>query len=730
MNDQGIDLFANTNPRPPLRSVYSGEKPYTHQAVLGDTYTIDANTIADLRLSYTRQTLTNVSDTYNNTDMSKFGPAYAAMAPYMTFHSQPNIQTSGNNALYLVVPEGAVQLDKYNTYAINGSLTKLVGRHAMKYGFEARLSQFNSVANNPQYAGLATYNNNLVGDELAALEMGAFTQDQIFTVIPTTAFNYSYGFYGTDTWKVTNTLTVNIGVRWELPGGMAEKKDRTTVLLPNTIDPGTGYRGTEAIVNSSLWPSRSVEPVRHNLFSPRFSFAQRLGNASVVRGGYGLVYLSPDLSGGVLPAYGSQATSVATTSINPAGQKPIYFESNPFPNGIVQPSGRSTPTVTPKLLGQIVWGAVPNSNYPYIQQFNLAVSRQWKGGWMTELAGVGVKGTHLPINAQNGTPPTSLFGLNQIPDGSWDPASGLALAGPNTGTLITKTAPCAAYGGNTVSVGQCLKPYPQYQDFQDWTHNSGNSNYRALYATVQKRFGAGGTINANYVWFKSIDDVLGYQDWYNRLSARSVSNFDVPQRAVISYVLDLPFGKGQRYAHFSNGVADAMVSGWSVNGITTFQSGGPLAFTVNGGNALSQNFAAGTIRANLAAGCNLRTSGSRWDKYIAGLNGNTTSGYFNSSCVSAPANSALTNASFQFGNAPRNYTALRGMGIQNFDFSVLKSTSIKEKAELQFRIEAFNLMNRTQFSNPNTAVGNKNFDKITAQANNPRLLQASLRFKF
>ena len=726
MNDQGIDLFAHTTPRPSLRSVYSGEKPYTHQAVLGDTYTINANTIADLRLSYGRQTLTNVSDTYNSADLSQFGPAYVAMAPFMTFHSQPNIATSGNNALYLVVPEGAVQLDKYNTYAINGSLTRITGKHALKFGLEARLSQFNSVANNPQYAGLATFNNNIVGDELAALEMGIFTQDQIFTVIPTTAFNYSYGFYGTDTWKVTNNLTVNIGVRWELPGAMAEKKDRTTVLLPNTIDPATGYRGTEAIVNSTLWPSRSVEPVRHNLFSPRFSFAERIGNASVVRGGYGLVYLSPDLSGGVLPAYGSQANSVATTSINTAGQKPAFLESNPFPTGIIQPAGRKGATVTPNLLGQIVWGAVPSNNYPYIQQFNLAVSRQWKGGWMTEVAGVGTKGTHLPINAQNGTPPTSLFGLNEIPNGSYDPTTGLALTGPSAGKSLTTKTSCAAYpqGGNNVLVGQCLKPYPQYQDFQDWTHNTGNSTYRALYATLQKRFGSGGTINANYVWFKSIDDVLGYQDWYNRQSARSVSNWDVPQRAVISYVLDLPFGKNQKFAHFSNGVADAMVSGWTVNGISTFQSGAPLAFTVNGGNSLSQNFAAGTIRANLAPGCNLRTSGSRWDKYIAGLNASTlNNGYFNASCVTAP-------GSFQFGNAPRNYTALRGMGIENYDFSVLKSTPIKEKAEMQFRIEAFNLMNRTQFSNPSTAVGNKNFDKITAQANNPRLLQASLRIKF
>ena len=751
-NDIAQNAFKQITPAPPLDSTYGGTHLFSHQAILGDTYTFNPTTIADVRVSYTRQTLDNYNaPTYNSTNEAQFGPAYAAMAPNMTFKSMPVINTAGgNDNLYGVTAHGAVQIDKYDLYTINGSLTKIVGSHSLKFGGEARLGQFNSVANYPEYAGYSAFNatNTGVGDDVAALLLGYFGTDTISTVIPTTSFNYSFGFYGTDTWQVNRNLTLNLGVRYELPGGMEEKHDRSSVLLPTAVDPSTGLTGMVGLVSSPLHPSRAIEPIHYDFFSPRVSFAQRLGDKSVVRGGYGLVYLPPDLSGGVLPQYASPFVATLTTSTNTAaslaaaGPNPnsvIPRESNPFPNGFLQPVGRSNPDLTKNLIGSTLTGAVPSTKYPYVQQFNLAASRQWKGGWLTELAGVVVKGTKLPVNANNGTPPSSAFEMNQLPDGDYDPSTGLITVGPDMGKLITAkasapSAACAAYAAatnTTATAGQCLRPFPAFADVQDWSHFTASSTYDALYATLQKRFGAGGTLNANYVWFKSLDDVSGYQDWYNLRSARGLSTFDIPQRAVISYVLDLPFGKGQRWAHF-NGVGGALVSGWAVNGITSFQSGGPLGFSTNGGNKLSQSnllwlfnsaeTTASSIRANLVPGCQLKQSGSVWSKYIAGLSRSSTA-YFNSSCVSAA-------APYAFGNAPKLSGDLRGQGVDNFDFSVVKGTTIKEKADVQFRIEAFNLFNRMQFGSPSTAVGNKNYNVITSQANNPRLFQASLRVKF
>lgn len=741
VDDVGQNPMAHTTAT--LPSQFAGTHVHSMDAVLGDTYTVNSSTVADLRLSYLRQVFRNLASTYNSTDESQFGSAYATLAGQETFHSIPNINFGGPgntyNNIQFIIPQGAVQLEQSNVYALNLNLTKIVGTHSLKFGGEGRLSERDSVGNNPDYGGWGFFTAGLpffsIGDEIAALEMGVFMFNNINTVTPATTFNYSYGLYGTDTWRANRNLTLTFGLRYELPGGMEEKKDRATVLLPGTVDPALGYGPTLALVNSALYSSRSMEPERHDLFSPRFSFAQRLGDSTVVRGGADLIFLSPDLSGGV-QAFNSPINGAQTQSNNltPAGP---FYENNPFPHGIITPIGRKYATFGTYLastatspLGaispasQVLQGPVPNGRYPSIMQYNLSISHQWHGGWTTEAAAVGAQGTHLPIAAANGTPDNSAFGLDQIPTGSYD-GNGNATVGPYTGTPLSTSKPCAALGGANVSVGQCLRPFPGYKDVQDLTHNTGSSTYDALYLTVQKRFGSGGTINANYTWFKSIDDVgtasnnnppATWQDFYNQQGNRSLSAFDVDQRLNISYVLDLPFGKGKRWANY-DGFGGGLVSGWALNGITTLQAGAPLAF-VTGGNSLSSNYGSGIIRPNLVAGCNLKTSGSSFQRF-------QSNNWFNKSCLVAPAD-------FHFGNAPVRTGAVRAMGQDNFDLSLVKSTQVWETVNAQFRFEVFNLFNHAQINTPGLQLGSSNFDVVTGTlaANNPRLIQLALRIKF
>jgi hypothetical protein len=185
-----------------------------------------------------------------------------------------------------------------------------------------------------------------------------------------------------------------------------------------------------------------------------------------------------------------------------------------------------------------------------------------------------------------------------------------------------------------------------------------------------------------------------------------------PTRVVANYVYDLPLGKGQRFFDNSNSVANAIVSGWTVNGIATFQSGYPIALT-SLANGLAQ-FNAGTIRPNAVAGCSDNISGSAQSR----LNE-----WFNTACFTQPGN-------YSFGNEARNDPTLKAAGIANYDFAVNRKFPIRERINLNFRAEFFNLFNRVQFAPPATQVGGANYGVVTAVANQPRLIQMALRPTF
>jgi len=253
----------------------------------------------------------------------------------------------------------------------------------------------------------------------------------------------------------------------------------------------------------------------------------------------------------------------------------------------------------------------------------------------------------------------------------------------------------------------------------------GNSIYNSLQMKAEKRFASGGTLLASYTFSKVIANVEtltswldagtgvgGVQDWTNLAAERSLSSFDSRQRLVLSYVLDLPIGKGKKLLPGVKGPANKLVSGWGINGTTTFQEGFPLGFTATP-NVTGFNTG---LRPNVTPGCNEQKSGSAQSR----LNG-----WFNTSCFSVP-------ASYTFGNISRTDPRLRSAGINNFNFAVFKRTAINERFKLEFRAESFNLFNRVQFGAPNTTVNatSTTFGVVSAQANSPRLIQLALRLSY
>jgi hypothetical protein len=203
------------------------------------------------------------------------------------------------------------------------------------------------------------------------------------------------------------------------------------------------------------------------------------------------------------------------------------------------------------------------------------------------------------------------------------------------------------------------------------------------------------------------------QNWNDLAGEQSLSADDVPQRMVISYVQNLPFGHGQRFLSGAHGVVGKLISGWGADGITTFQRGYPLKFGTNLNETGSYG---GGSRPDVVPGCKVALSGSAEARLGE---------WFNTSCFTQP-------TPFTFGNESRVDPILRMQGINNFDVALFKTTNFGpgERMGLQFRAEFFNFFNTPQFGPPGETYGTSGFGIVSSQVNNPRLVQFALRFMF
>jgi hypothetical protein len=730
---------------------------FTTQAVVGDTITLNPTTVLDVRLNFVRQYAPNLAEA-TNLNESQFGTNFATLGAQMDVHLMPAWNASGGTYnLYNMGNYPNDGITWYNTYGFSASLTKILGSHSLKIGAEAREMDQSSVSFNGGGSGSFNYNNSAwMKDEWANFLLGYSTSGTFKSAIETAAYMYYQGYYLTDTWNATRSLTINAGLRYELPGAVAERQNRAAVLLPNATEPTTGILGTEAMVASSLYAGRTTLNPVHNLFAPNIGFAYRASSSTVLRGGYGISYLPNDISGGWNPN-GAYVNGASATWSNSTGSAPVQFQTNLATviagGGVPASPGRyatasSQPTLfmtggvpfLPALvsktsfLNKSITGAVPYQPYPWTQHWNAALSHQFKGNTMVEVSYSGLKGINLPEQGNHN--------LNELADSN--DAQGAALA--------VKSA-CAAANGLTVALGQCLRQYPYYNNVSDSLGYFAIENYSAFMVKVEKRMGANGVISGNYTHAKNQGDTDtqasyleskattqggsgngGIQDWNNLGGEYSLISYDVTNRMVLSYVLKLPFGKGQKYANSLNGIANTVASGWSLNGITTFQSGFPVFLASANGGQLG-NYGGGTMRPMMVPGCSPKIGGSGLARVKAGA-------WFNTSCFSAVNQSTLSNGTpspfagtnyyngYQFGNEPRVDPTLRSDGQKNFDMAIGKSTPIFEKASLAFKVEFFNIMNRVQFAPPGPSVNGGGYGAVSYQVNKPRQLQMSMRVNF
>ncbi len=694
----------------------------TNQAVLADTHSFSPSLIGDLRLSYLRFSYDRSSLT-NGYDLTQLGWP-SSLNNQVIFRVAPIPLVTGYNGVFSTSGTGSTIIARNDVYSVAPSLTKIWGKHTWKFGGEFRRNTHNYYQqNNPSgsfnFDALMTSVNPFAaagtGNGFASFLLGYGTGGGVTNNALVAGQQLYRAYYAGDQWQITPRLTLNLGLRFEQMGPWSERYDRMIVLLPGVTNDlaakaGLNVKGKIGLVNSPDSPSRNNTKLG-NLWSPRVGLAWRLTNKTVVRTGYGIFWVGNDVAFNFAPNIdASNAYTTPFLGTTDGSTTPKDVLSNPFPTGLIPPPGHS-PNIQQLLLGQGISAAVYNEAHAYAQQWDFDLQRELPGGMALSLAYAGSKGTHLPgPNQQLDQLPTEFLSLgSKLQQQVTNPFFGQV----QLGTLAQPT----------VAYGQLLRPYPQYNGYSMVSPPNRNSMYHSAQVKLEKRFTRGGTVLGAYTWSKLISDTDtltgwleagggagGVQDNYNLRAERSLALYDTPHRAVVSYIYDLPVGKGQLIGAGVNGFASKIISGWGVNGVTTFQSGNPLPISVA---VNTTNSFGGGQRPN-RTGVSANRDGSAQSRLTQ---------WFNTAAFSLP-------ASFTFGNSSRTLPDVRSHGIANYDFTLFKNTSITERVGLQFRAEIFNMFNRVRFGYPGTSQGTAQFGVISSQANDPRLVQFALRLLF
>jgi len=646
-------------------------------------------------------------------------------------------------------------VDKDTQYYFSPYLTIVHGRHTLQLGAQYEITLDNYTQTNiasGAFADTGNYTGLAFADFLLgwANNPGNANGNHFFgaAIVPNLVAGKQkyWGGYANDTYHVTSQLTLNLGLRYEYQSPWSERHDRQSFWDPTPVNTyanqGLSVQAPGAIY---LVNTHGIRSSRYNLdqnwkmFSPRVGFAYSIDPNTVVRSGYGIFWIPLDTSWATNPL-NDPVNSIQTQYVGNNGNLnvPTNTISTPWPNFILPP-GRD-PSYASDLLGQGISGVdVPQYKYGYMQQWNLDVQRTLPGGWFADIAYAGSKGTHLPQYTQQ---------IDQLADSYFAQAAQQAAAHETVAIaqLVTNpfycdtkavanncgstlhASPGSALDSPTTTQGQLNRPFPQYNGVQLAGQGSFASSYNALQATLQKRFHGGGTLLAAYTWAKLMSNtdtitswlegggVGAVQDWNNLAREWSLSSQDVTHRLIISYVLDLPIGRGKPYLGNLPSIANKAISGWGVDGVTTFQTGFPVNINAAQNNTVG-GYGAG-LRPNVVNGCHKATSGSADSRVKGG-------GWINASCFQQPAD-------WTFGNESRVDGTLRAQGIGNFDFAAFKNTNFgpSERMGIQFRAEFFNIFNHPQFGPPGNSFGSSNFGVVNSLANDPRLVQFAAKFLF
>jgi len=684
--------------------------------VMGATRTISPTFIVSLNAGYARWVEGRITQGVPFTPSTVGLPSsidFANAFPYIAI-DQYNNPATGN-----ALGSGGLNSTPREAKSLAIDFTKVRGAHTVNFGFMGVLSvqnTFNSSQASFNFPrGMTqgpdpTNPNITTGWGFASFFLGTGNSGSVGYNADAALLKMFYGWYVQDQWRVNRKLTLNLGLRYDFQTPPTDRFNRLSYFnptAPNPISAAVGFNVPGELVYVGDGAPRGVYRPQYTNFAPRISLTYAITGKTVARAGFGLFYTpafeNADYEGLTLNGYSQSTPYIGTID----GITPTNLLSNPFPNGIIQPPGRSAGGLTD--VGQGGVNAVlPYRPTPYMVQWTFGVEHQVTPNDMVSATYLGNHGVKLTFADPN-------IDLNQIPPA--DLAMGDNLLNEVTNPYYPYIPPNAGCGLNdpTVQEGQLLRPYPEYcGNINDVQDTRAESWYNALTLNYRHRWSQGMEVLASYTWAKYLDNNSGNEGWagtgtgfaenyYDLRNEKSLDGDDIPQSLVISYIYQLPVGHGRHFATGMHGVADVLLGGWQVSGITTLKEGIPIAFSAPG-----YSFAEGQ-RPNVV--CNPSLGNSKLTEW------------FNTSCLVKP-------APYTFGAAAR-YLDVRAPGLQNWDIALQKWTNLTSKYEslrLEFRAEMFNAFNHENFFRPDSGVGDPLFGQVNSSVNGGGLPARDIQF--
>lgn len=616
------------------------------------------------------------------------------------------------------------------TYHFSQGLTWIKSNHEFKMGWDfRRMRTFSDPLDLAGNQGRFTFSNAqtalpsalaTTGNSFASFLLGTVhtANRDVVAKDPKDYMGYGYqAFYFQDNWKVSPKLTLNLGMRYDVPLARFDSKGQFTSFDPNLANPKADNR-MGALAYAGFGPGRQNKKRFADIdlteFGPRLGFAYQINSKTVLRGGWGIYYSAGNhTTGGFCTScdMGFNAQPV-NTSVDGFTQAFNWDGGFVYPSTYVAP-----PFIDPSFAnGGSPFFLSPRSGIqPRFKNWNINIQRELGHSIVLDIAYVGMRGTNLNSTVQ----------MNQL-----DPKY-LAL-----GSLMTKniTDPAVVakgytkpYSSFTGSLAQSLRPYPQFLSIPDYYGALGKSWYDALQIKMEKRFGSFQNMVA-YTWSKSISQgsysqTAGQEEPQNSFDLAAEKNllrYDWPHVLNILNSWDLPFGKGKRWLADSHPLVNKLVQGWTIASTHQYRSSGLLALSSS--NTLSSVLFTGSRRANLT-GSAISTGISRKD--LDPNNANTR--WLNASAFAIP-------GQYEFGTAARYINEMRNPPYLSENMAIVKRTAIttirEQPINLEYRADFFNLFNRTCFGGINSTVGNANFGRPGGVQVGARIITMGLKLSW